>query len=212
MVDFLSVQPVTGADLDGVETIQNIELGQRQPVDAAGPHGLAHQHGIEPADAPLASSIDPELLAAAANLLADLVMQFGRKRALADPGRIGLADAQHVTDGARAHAGSGRRLRRHGVGRGDVGIGSVIDIEPRRVVPIAVTALEDSRNASSSRCNGRISVTFSATRRFSGLTATPCAFSFATSSRNACGSNTTPLPITASLEGRSTPEGNSASL
>ena len=83
---------------------------------------------------------------------------------------------------------------------------------PRRVVPIAVAELEDSRSASSSRCSGRISVTFSATRRFSGLMATPWPFSFATSSRKAWGSNTTPLPITASFEGRSTPEGSSASL
>src|SRR5438477_4075140 len=92
MVDFLSVQPVTGADLDGVETIQNIELGQRQPVDAAGPHGLAHQHGIEPADAPLASSIDPELLAAAANLLADLVC-----RLLLEKKKRGYRARRHAT-------------------------------------------------------------------------------------------------------------------
>ena len=83
---------------------------------------------------------------------------------------------------------------------------------PRWVVPIALTALEDSRKLSSSRCSGRISVTFSATRRFSGLMATPCFCSFSTSPKNACGSNTTPLPITASFEGRSTPEGSSASL
>jgi len=83
---------------------------------------------------------------------------------------------------------------------------------PRRVVPIAVMALEDSRIESRSRCRGRISVTFSATLRFSGLIATPCAFSLVISSRKACGSNTTPLPMTASFEGRSTPEGSSASL
>jgi hypothetical protein len=43
------------------------------------------------------------------------------------------------------------------------------------------------------------------------LMATPCFCSFTTSSRNACGSNTMPLPITASFEGRSTPDGKSAS-
>ena len=49
---------------------------------------------------------------------------------------------------------------------------------PRWVVPIAVAALEDSRSASSSRCSGRISVTFSATRRLSGLMATPWPLQF----------------------------------
>jgi len=37
-------------------------------------------------------------------------------------------------------------------------------------------------------------------------------FEFATSSRKACGSNTTPLPMTASFDDRSTPDGNNANL
>ena len=55
-------------------------------------------------------------------------------------------------------------------------------------------------------------MTFSATRRFFGDTSTPCEVSRVTSSRNAWTSNTTPLPITDSFDGRSTPEGSSASL
>ena len=124
-----------------VEAVENIELGQRQAVDAAGPHGLAHQHRVEPAAAPLAPGIDAEFLAAAADLLADLVVQFGRERPLADPGRIGLADPEHIADRARPHAGAGRRLRRHGVGRGDVGIGAVVDIEQRALRALEQNAL-----------------------------------------------------------------------
>src|SRR5467141_2954346 len=74
MVDFLAVQGVAGADLDRIEAIENVELGQRQPVDAAGPHGLAHQHRVEPADAPLAAGIGAELAAALADLAANLVV------------------------------------------------------------------------------------------------------------------------------------------
>src|ERR1700759_5276568 len=96
VVDFLAVQSIADADLDGVEAVENIELGQRQAVDAAGPHRLAHQHGVEPAAAPLAPGVDAEFLAAAADLLADLVMQFGGERPLAYPRRIGLADAKHI--------------------------------------------------------------------------------------------------------------------
>src|SRR3984957_7286534 len=98
MVDFLAVQEIAGADLDGVKAVEDIELGQRQAVDAAGTHGLADQRGVEPAAAALASGVDAEFLAAAANLLADLIMQFGRKRTLADPGGVGLADSENVTD------------------------------------------------------------------------------------------------------------------
>src|ERR1700709_2189851 len=85
MVDFLAVQHVAGADLDRVKTVENVELGQRQPGDATCPHRLPHQHGVEPAAAPLAAGVDAEFLAAAADLLADLVVEFGRERALADP-------------------------------------------------------------------------------------------------------------------------------
>src|SRR6185369_7826923 len=89
IVDFLAVQHVANADLDAVETVENVELGQRQAVDAAGSHGLAHQHGIEPAAAPLAPGIGAELAATLADLAANLVVQFGRERPLADAGRVG---------------------------------------------------------------------------------------------------------------------------
>ena len=44
------------------------------------------------------------------------------------------------------------------------------------------------------------------------VTAIPWLVSFSTSVRNACGSNTTPLPITDSFEDRTTPDGSSDSL
>ncbi len=83
---------------------------------------------------------------------------------------------------------------------------------PRRVVPMRNAALADSRMASSSRCSGRMSVAFSAMRRLSGVTVMPCFLSWAISSNSACGSSTTPLPMTDSFPGRTTPEGNSDSL
>src|SRR5271154_1771675 len=102
MVDFLAVQQIADANLNGVEAVENIELGQRQTIDAAGTHGLTHQRRVEPAAAAFAPGVDAEFPPAAADLLADLIMQFGRKRTLADPGRIGLADSEDVADGARA--------------------------------------------------------------------------------------------------------------
>ena len=116
-------------------------LVSARPCDAAGADGLPHQHGVEPAAAALAPGVDAEFLAAAADLLADLVVQLGRERALADPGRVGLADAEHIADRARAHAGAGRRLRRHRVGRGDVGIGAVVDVEQRALRALEQDAL-----------------------------------------------------------------------
>ena len=82
---------------------------------------------------------------------------------------------------------------------------------PRPVVPIAPLPDAFSRATSSSWCSGRISVTFSAMRRLSGVTVTPCSFSRPISATSAFGSSTTPLPITESLL-RTTPEGSSDSL
>ena len=83
---------------------------------------------------------------------------------------------------------------------------------PRRVVPIACVLFADSRVTSSSRWSGRISAAFSAMTRLSGVTVTPCPPSFSTSSTKAHGSTTTPLPMTESLPGRTTPEGSRLSL
>ena len=54
--------------------------------------------------------------------------------------------------------------------------------------------------------------TFSAIRRFSRPIVSPCAESRSTSATRARGSSTTPLPMTPSLRGRTTPEGRSESL
>src|SRR6185437_14805044 len=89
VIDLLAVELVTGADLNAVEAVENVEFGEREPVDAAGPHGLAHQRSIEPAATPLAPGIDAELAAAAPYLVTDLVQELGRKGPLADAGRIG---------------------------------------------------------------------------------------------------------------------------
>ena len=70
---------------------------------------------------------------------------------------------------------------------------------PRRVVPTRVSVLADSRIASSSWCSGKINVAFSAIRKLCGVTLTPCPPSRSISSSRACGSITTPLPITDSL-------------
>lgn len=66
-----------------------------------------------------------------AQKLADLVIQFGRERAFANTGRVGLGDAENITQGTRTHARTGSGLTGNGVGRGHVRIGAVVDIEQR---------------------------------------------------------------------------------
>ena len=55
-----------------VETVEHVELGERNALDAVDGDGLAHQNGIEPAAAAaLAAGDDAEFMAARAEELAD---------------------------------------------------------------------------------------------------------------------------------------------
>ena len=51
------------------------------------------------------------------------------KGAGTDPGRVRLGDPEHVVDPVRARAASGGGDPRRRIGRGDVGVGPVVDIE-----------------------------------------------------------------------------------
>ena len=84
----------------------------------------------------------PNSRAALAERLADVVVHLvGRERPLANARGVGLADAEHVVDRVRAEAGAGRRLRRHRVGRGDVRISAVVDVEQRALRALEQNAL-----------------------------------------------------------------------
>src|SRR4029078_11941380 len=121
--------------------VENIEFRQRQAGGAGGTDGLPHQYRVEPAAAPRPAGIGAEFAATLTDPAADRLVLLGRERARADPCRIGLADPEHIADRARAHAAAGRRLRRHRVGRGDVGIGAVVDIEERALRALEQDAL-----------------------------------------------------------------------
>src|SRR3546814_20388188 len=51
MVESPALMLVADADLDFRQPVEHVELGQRQPVDAADLHRLPYQDGIEPAAA-----------------------------------------------------------------------------------------------------------------------------------------------------------------
>src|SRR5450755_854710 len=147
VVDVPAIEPIPRAHLYRVETVENVELGQRQPVNATGPHRLSDENGVEPATTARAAGIGAELAAALANLPAGLVVLLGWERPLPDPRGVGLANAQDIANRARAHPGSRSRLGRHSVGRRHIGIGAVIDIEQGTLRTLeqdalALTALE----------------------------------------------------------------------
>ena len=142
IVDFLAVQHVADANLDLVEAVEHVELGQGDAGDPVDRHRLAHQHGIEPAAAALAPRHGAELVPLLAEELANLVVLLRRERSLADAGRIGLGDAEYIADTARPHAGACRRLSGGRVRRGHKGIGAVVDVQQ-----CALRALEQDARA-----------------------------------------------------------------
>src|SRR3546814_13814843 len=79
-------------------------------------------------------------MAALAQLLAGLVVQFGGEGAAADARRIGLGDAEHEADRRGAEAGAGRRGAADRVRTGDDGIGAMIDVEKYALRPFAQVA------------------------------------------------------------------------
>ena len=141
MVERLAVEPVADADLELGQLVEHVELGQRDAVDAGHFARLAHQAGIEPAAAARPPGDRAELGPALAEQLAGLVLELGRERPLPHPRGVGLGDAEHVADGAWPQARAGRRLRRHGVRRGDERIGAVIDVEQRALRALEQDAL-----------------------------------------------------------------------
>ncbi len=127
--------------LSSSKAVENIELGQGDAVDARGLDRLPRQHGVEPAAAPAPAGVGAEFAPAIADRVADLVVEFGRKRAAADAGRIGLGDAQHIADRAGPEPRAARRRRRDGVRGGHIRIGAVIDIEQRALRALEQDAL-----------------------------------------------------------------------
>src|SRR5581483_8833380 len=124
-----AVDLVAGADAHRLHAVEDVELGDAQAGDAVVEDGAARGDGVEPAAAARAAGDGAVFVALVADGLADVVVQLGRERAGADAGGVGLDDAQHVVELARADAGAGGGAAGGGVAAGDVGIGAVVDVE-----------------------------------------------------------------------------------
>jgi hypothetical protein len=95
---------VSRANLDFIEAVENVELGERNPVDSTGGHGLTHQYGVKPAAAALSSRNRAEFRPGLSDAFSGFVSEFGRKWPLANARRIGLGNAQHESNVAWAAA------------------------------------------------------------------------------------------------------------
>src|SRR5690606_20601283 len=99
VVDLAAAQPVTSADLQRLEPVEHVELGQSDAGDSADRAALPDEHRVEPAATALTRGDRAEFVATLAEPLADLVLEFGRERARADARGVSLDDAEHETRG-----------------------------------------------------------------------------------------------------------------
>ncbi len=129
MVDARAVEFVSDAQLDRLEAVEHVELGERERIDARDPDGLAQLRGIEPSTAPRPAGVDAEFLSTRAQRFAGGVGQFGEERATADPRRIRLRDTQHVAELRRTEPGAGRRGRCHGARRRHERVRAPVDVQ-----------------------------------------------------------------------------------
>src|SRR5690242_14377695 len=115
MVERLAVDRVAGADLQLLEAVEDVELGEGDAIDAGDLDRLAHERRVEPAAAAAAAGDGAELAAALADQFADLVVELAREWTGADAGGVGLGNAEDIADGLWPDAGAGRDLAGHGV-------------------------------------------------------------------------------------------------
>jgi hypothetical protein len=130
IVDHLAVEPVAGADLDLVEAVEHVELGQGDAVDAAGrtvwrtsTASNQPQRRLRPVTVPNSRPRSP---IARRSRCPARSGTGPRRRGWCRPWRC---RAHSRRAGAEARAGGG--LAGDGVGRGHEGIGAVVDVEQR---------------------------------------------------------------------------------
>ena len=128
VVDDFAVEAVGGADLDGVEAVEAVEVGDGEFIGAVDHDGVADEDHVEPAAAAGATGGGAEFAAHVVEHVADGFV-FGGEGAGADTGRVGFGDGDDVVDHPRRDAGAGAGAAGGGVGRGDEGVAAVIDVE-----------------------------------------------------------------------------------
>lgn len=122
-------QDVRDRDLDLVEVVEDVELGQVQGRVVVDGVGVAGQDEVEPAAPATAAGRDAEFLTHALQLVADLVELFGWEGSRADAGRVGFDDADDGGDAGRVDGEALDGAAQAGRGGRHVGVGAVVEVE-----------------------------------------------------------------------------------
>lgn len=88
----VAVDFVAGADGNLGELVEDVELGDDEPLGGVDLVGIAEQRNVEPAAATLAPGDSAELIAATADVLADFAADLSGEGPLADAGYISFGN------------------------------------------------------------------------------------------------------------------------
>src|SRR5262249_15635261 len=111
-----SVAAIRGANLDTLEAVEYVELGECKRVDAVDAHAVPCGHRIVPPAPPRPAGDGAVLVAAFTQPLPCLAEQLRWKRAFAHPCRVRLDNTHDAAHGARPDAESGADTAHRGVG------------------------------------------------------------------------------------------------
>ena len=127
-VGLLAVQLIMGADGNLVHIAENVQLGEGDGGSTLDLHAVAGGHQINRAYPAGPPGLGTVLRAGVPELLRILPEPFAHKGAFAHAGGIGLYHADHFVQLGGGQTGADRRIGRHSVGGGGVGIDAVIQI------------------------------------------------------------------------------------
>src|SRR5579884_3346023 len=132
----LAVGLVGDADLDRVEGVEHVELGECHLGQGVEADRLAQHDGVEPTGAAAPAGVGAVLVAAVDEDVTGLVEGLGGERPGADAGDIRLGDADDGVDLAGPDPGPGTGATGYRVGGGDEGIGAVVEVEEGGLGPL----------------------------------------------------------------------------
>lgn len=129
VVDGASSEVVSRADVKIHNVDEGVEPGDDQTAERVESSRVAESNQVEPTTAPGSAGGGAVFMALIADLLTDFVILFGGEWAFADASGVSFANSKGVVDVTGADSGAETGSACGGVAAGDVGVGSVIEVE-----------------------------------------------------------------------------------
>ena len=135
MIHPLTIELIGHTDLDFIELIEHIQLGDGQAIQAVDLHRIAANHPVKPATAAPTARGGAVLAAAIAKVVREAALQLSGEGPLTDAGGVGLGNSDDAVDQGWANPSANAGTTSHRVGGRHIGIGAVIEIQQGALGP-----------------------------------------------------------------------------